>query len=127
MADPVDLFVGERLRELRTDRGISQQTLGEALGVTFQQLQKYEKGINRISASRLYRAAKALGVEPASFFDGFDDDWPPSSLKKSTILATPQLDDICDRRVRSAIRSLVRAINGSEDQEPLNEPDAIHS
>lgn len=67
--DPVDLHVGARLRRRRIELRVSQDTLGEALGVSFQQVQKYELGANRISASRLVRAAAALDVPPAWFFD----------------------------------------------------------
>lgn len=72
VTDPVDLFVGERLRAARLTSGLSQAKLGEAMKVTFQQVQKYERGANRISASMLVRAGKALGVPVADFFP--DDD-----------------------------------------------------
>ncbi len=62
--DPIDIAVGLRLRELRKARGMSQEALGKALGITFQQIQKYERGSNRISASMLVKAARALGVAP---------------------------------------------------------------
>lgn len=70
---PVDVHVGRRLRLKRTILGISQETLGKEVGVTFQQIQKYERGINRMGASRLYDFARALGVEVSYFFDGFGD------------------------------------------------------
>jgi transcriptional regulator with XRE-family HTH domain len=60
--DPIDVEVGRRIRIERTLRGISQSTLGRALGITFQQVQKYEKGTNRVGAGRLMRIAKELGV-----------------------------------------------------------------
>jgi transcriptional regulator with XRE-family HTH domain len=60
--DPLDVAVGVRLRALRNDRGMTQTQLGAALGVTFQQVQKYERGTNRISTSALVRAAAALGA-----------------------------------------------------------------
>ena len=68
--NPVDVHVGGRVRMRRILIGLSQEKLGEQLGLTFQQVQKYEKGSNRISASRLWQMAKILGV-PVSFF--FDD------------------------------------------------------
>ena len=70
----IDVHVGNRLRVRRQLIGMSQEKLGELLGITFQQVQKYEKGSNRISASRLYYAAKTLGV-PVQFF--FEDLLPP--------------------------------------------------
>lgn len=69
-AETIDAHVGKRIRLRRTLLGLSQEKLGEALGVTFQQIQKYERGTNRVGASRLYDIATALDV-PISFF--FDD------------------------------------------------------
>ena len=66
----VDVYVGARLRMRRTMLGMSQSKLGELLGVTFQQIQKYEKGSNRISASRLQHTARVLEVTPGYFFEG---------------------------------------------------------
>ena len=68
--NPIDIHVGSRIRLRRTMLGMSQEKLGESLGITFQQVQKYEKGSNRISASRLQQIAKMLDV-PVSFF--FED------------------------------------------------------
>lgn len=68
--NPTDQHVGARVRMRRILLGMSQEKLGEALGVTFQQVQKYEKGSNRISASRLQRISETLGVTPAYFFEG---------------------------------------------------------
>ncbi len=73
-ADPVDVAVGARIRLLRKMRGLSQQALAEAAGVTFQQIQKYERGSNRVSASMLYKAATAMAVPVYYFFDGFAED-----------------------------------------------------
>lgn len=70
---PVDVHVGARIRLIRKDRGMSQGELADALGITFQQVQKYERGFNRISASKMFEASKALGVDPAWFFQGLDD------------------------------------------------------
>jgi len=66
----LDHRVGERLRSRRLKMGLSQSELGAAAGVTFQQVQKYEKGANRISAGRLIQFAERLGVKPAYFVDG---------------------------------------------------------
>ena len=68
--NPVDIHVGSRVRLRRTLLGMSQEKLGEALGLTFQQVQKYERGTNRIGSSRLFQLSKILDV-PVSFF--FDD------------------------------------------------------
>lgn len=70
---PVDIHVGRRLRLKRTILGLSQEAVGKEIGVTFQQIQKYERGINRMGASRLFDFAKALGVPVSYFFDGYGD------------------------------------------------------
>lgn len=69
----VDVYVGARLRMRRKLRGVSQDQLAKRLGITFQQVQKYERGSNRISASKLYAAAQVLQVPVAFFFDGLPD------------------------------------------------------
>ncbi|MGL4729335.1 MAG: helix-turn-helix domain-containing protein [Bosea sp. (in: a-proteobacteria)] len=68
--NPIDRHVGSRVRLRRMLLSISQEKLGEALSLTFQQIQKYEKGTNRISASRLQNIAKILGVQVSFFFEG---------------------------------------------------------
>jgi transcriptional regulator with XRE-family HTH domain len=72
-ANNIDVAVGHRIRLFRLNAGLSQTELADQIGVTFQQVQKYEKGINRIGAGRLVRVAKALDV-PISFFVGTTDD-----------------------------------------------------
>ncbi len=69
VADPVDIHVGRRLRQRRTLLGLSQDKLGRAVGLTFQQIQKYERGANRIGASRLLQFSRALTVPVAYFFE----------------------------------------------------------
>tara|TARA_B100000989_G_scaffold254700_1_gene203427 strand:- start:613 stop:1041 length:429 start_codon:yes stop_codon:yes gene_type:complete len=71
--NPVDVHVGKRLRLKRTILGMSQEAIGNAIGVTFQQIQKYERGINRIGASRLYDFSKVLHVPVSYFFEEFDN------------------------------------------------------
>jgi len=70
LPNPIDRYVGSRVRLQRMLAGLSQERLGDALGVTFQQVQKYEKGTNRISASRLQQIADLLKVEVSYFFHG---------------------------------------------------------
>ena len=74
VTDPVDRYVAERLRAARLEAGLSQTDLGRAMNLSFQQVQKYERGVNRISASMLVRAAKAVGVAVADFFPPDDAD-----------------------------------------------------
>ena len=70
--NPVDVHVGKRLRERRSALGITQEKLGNELGLTFQQVQKYERGANRIGASRLFHLCGILDVPPQYFFEGLD-------------------------------------------------------
>ena len=76
-ADPIDRYVGSRVRVRRLGLGMSQTKLGQAIGVTFQQVQKYENGANRVGASNLYKMAKAMGVDVGFFYDGM----PKSAAK----------------------------------------------
>lgn len=69
-ANSVDKRIGQRVKQRRLEMGMSQERLAELLGVTFQQIQKYEKGVNRVAASRLFELASALGVGLAYFFEG---------------------------------------------------------
>ena len=71
-ANPVDQHVGSRMRVRRQVLGMSQEKLGDALGVTFQQVQKYERGTNRVGASRLFRIAQVLDVPVGFFFEGLN-------------------------------------------------------
>lgn len=72
--NPVDTHVGSRLKFRRVEMGLSQEKLGESLGLTFQQIQKYEKGSNRIGASRLFEIAKVLEVPVQFFFENLPSD-----------------------------------------------------
>jgi transcriptional regulator with XRE-family HTH domain len=71
--NPIDIQLGHRLRSCRLAAGITQQALGAAVGVTFQQIQKYELGTNRISASRLVQFSRVLGVPVIRFFEGVEE------------------------------------------------------
>jgi len=75
--DPIDVHVGSRVRKRRTFLGKSQTNIGEALGLTFQQIQKYERGANRISSSRLFKLSKLLTVPVVYFFEEM-----PNQLKE---------------------------------------------
>ena len=70
ISNPIDIHVGSRLRMCRLMLNLSQEKLGNALGITFQQVQKYEKGVNRMDSSRLQQAADILGVTVPFFFEG---------------------------------------------------------
>jgi transcriptional regulator with XRE-family HTH domain len=74
MANEIDLHLGKRLRQRRRLLSLTQQQVAEAVGVRFQQIQKYECGANRISAARLWRMARALQAPISSFFEGLDEN-----------------------------------------------------
>lgn len=84
--NPIDIHVGSRIRLRRTMIGLSQEKLGESLGITFQQIQKYEKGTNRVGASRLQNIASILGVPVAFFFEDApsDDGNQPGGLAEGS-------------------------------------------
>lgn len=77
--DTVDVHVGARIRMRRRFLGMTQHALAESLGLTFQQVQKYERGANRVSASRLFDTARALGVGVTYFFEGLADPVEPGA------------------------------------------------
>ncbi|MCG5239802.1 helix-turn-helix domain-containing protein [Azospirillum doebereinerae] len=111
--NPIDIHVGARLRLRRTLLGLSQEKLGEAVGITFQQLQKYERGSNRISASRLYNLSQVLGV-PVSYF--FDDMPSPDSVETESLVALPPSEtDEFESMARRETLELVRAYYRIED------------
>lgn len=83
--NPVDVHVGSRVRLRRMLVGMSQEKLGESMGLTFQQIQKYEKGANRIGASRLFRLSQVLDVPVQFFFEGM----PPSEAGTASGMAEP--------------------------------------
>ncbi|MFT8354227.1 MAG: helix-turn-helix transcriptional regulator [Gluconobacter japonicus] len=86
-AGPVDVHVGNRIRLRRTLLGLSQEKLGEALGLTFQQIQKYERGANRVGASRLYDLARVLDVPIGFFFDDMQDGTPTPAASPAPAFA----------------------------------------
>jgi transcriptional regulator with XRE-family HTH domain len=123
---PTDKHVGSRVRMRRMMLGMSQEKLGDALGITFQQVQKYEKGTNRISASRLQRTAEVLQILVAFFFEGLPDGAEaagatPTPSYVSDFLATADglnltqaFMRIQDAQLRRSIVNLVEGIAGPE-------------
>jgi len=112
----VDLYVSSRIRERRTMLGLTQQQLAELIGVTYQQAHKYETGMNRISAGRLYQLAQALEVEVSYFFDGVNAGLAPNPLRHPRI----GLDLACcflaisNCQHQEALCSLARTLAGGE-------------
>lgn len=105
--NPVDIHVGGRVRFRRMLLGMSQERLGERLGLTFQQVQKYEKGINRIGASRLYDLAHVLGV-PVQFF--YDE--APGAYDHTT--GTRDVPGMADQQTESQITEFLNTRDGLE-------------
>src|SRR5690242_6679820 len=115
--DPIDIHVGHRVRGRRITLGISQTELGDSIGVTFQQVQKYEQGKNRLAGSRMAKAAKALKVSPAYFFDGGPGVGRTDGDDTAEWLARPDANKalqafvrIKSRGVRQAVVGLLRAL-----------------
>jgi transcriptional regulator with XRE-family HTH domain len=118
VAHPIDIHVGKRIRMRRLFLGMNQATLANALGVTFQQVQKYEHGVNRVSASRLSAMADALGV-PISFFFG-DLGETPEERETRERMERPETIElvrlyyaISDLKVRQSFREMVKATAAS--------------
>jgi transcriptional regulator with XRE-family HTH domain len=86
MKHPVDVHVGKRVRHRRWMVGMTQQQLAEKVGIKFQQIQKYETGMNRVSASRLWDIADALGVPVSFFFEGLDERRAPAGDAPADIM-----------------------------------------
>ncbi len=110
--NPVDVHVGARMRLRRTLLGMSQEQLGAALGLTFQQVQKYERGANRVGASRLYDLARALDVPVTFFFDEMPDGvkaQSPSQISRTAGPAPPPEDMGGNAMNRRETVDLIRA------------------
>ena len=128
--NPIDIHVGSRVRLRRSMLGMSQEKLGDSLGITFQQVQKYEKATNRVGASRLQAIATILGVPVSFFFEGAPEmPTPPRSgfgVDDSTSYLVEFLNSaeglqlnrafvrIADAKVRSCVIDLVKALAADE-------------
>jgi transcriptional regulator with XRE-family HTH domain len=115
-ATSMDKHVGQRIRERRIMLGLSQQQLASIIGVTYQQEHKYERGLNRISASRLFAIAQALATKPAWFFEGrIGDDAveeePPRRRMQLELMRNFAL--IADEKQQQAISAMARSLAGS--------------
>lgn len=100
MKHPVDVHVGKRIRHRRWMNGTTQQQLAEQVGIKFQQIQKYETGMNRVSASRLWDISNVLGVKVSFFFEGLDAE-PAASAKNSDMPG----DILTDKEALELLRS----------------------
>ena len=108
-ATATDAAIGVRIRARRAELSVSQEQLAEAIGVTFQQIQKYEKGINRVSASTLIRIAKALKTSPMSLFPPLDGGKAATSTRVEEIVEIlSRLDAEGQQTVLSVARTVAR-------------------
>jgi transcriptional regulator with XRE-family HTH domain len=105
MKHPVDVHVGKRVRHRRWMVGMTQQQLGDIVGIKFQQIQKYETGMNRISASRLWDIAQALGVSISFFFEGFDEDESVAEVAAAAAADVQRGDLLADKEALELVRS----------------------
>lgn len=113
MTHPVDVHVGRKLKQIRTLRRYSQTDVAQRLGLSFQQIQKYEIGSNRIAASRLFELTQIFEVSPAYFFEGLDEgtksDKKPRDAGMEIVNA---LASIKDETVKSRIVTFIEDVSG---------------
>ncbi len=115
----IDDHVGERIRERRTELGRTQEELGRALKISYQQVQKYETAANRVSAGRLYELAQELEVDVAYFFESFDDGRPDKPMphgghNRAAIDLVRNFMEIGNEDVRTSIGALLKAIKDQQ-------------
>jgi transcriptional regulator with XRE-family HTH domain len=108
--DPIDVAVGLRLRTLRKARGMSQEQLGRALGITFQQIQKYERGTNRISASMLVKSGEALGVSAGSLLPVAGEPTPAMPAAMGVLTSVRGAEALLEAYARVRAPRLRRAL-----------------
>jgi transcriptional regulator with XRE-family HTH domain len=127
--NPVDVHVGSRVRLRRTLLGMSQEKLADALGLTFQQVQKYERGANRIGASRLHQLSRILEVPVSFFFEEMGASPPPAAhpggdgagfehdpmTKRETLELVRAYYRIPDEKVRKRIFEMVKAVASASE------------
>src|SRR5215218_2297310 len=128
---PVDQHVGRRIRMRRMMIGLSQEKLGAALGLTFQQVQKYEKGSNRVGASRLLEIAGVLGVGVEYFYEGLPQVGPDAPRHEAMMefLTIPDSErlvrnfvELKDETARRKVADLVEWLAAAGKAEPRNDP-----
>ena len=115
----LDRHVGERIRHRRAEMGLTQEDLGRILQISYQQIQKYETGANRISAGRLFEVGRVLTVEMSYFFDGYDGAKPSSALphgghNRAAIELVRNFLELRDETLRNAVTTLLRALRDQQ-------------
>lgn len=119
----IDVFAGEQLKKRRKELGMSQKVLADMLGVTFQQVQKYEKGLNRIGASRLYDLCESLKTKPSYFFKeiSYDIEENPSILSvaegsddNSVLISLIKMFESIDDNKKKIILDLLKSLSSDQ-------------
>ena len=112
----VDRHIAARMRERRTMLGLTQQQVAEVLGITYQQLYKYEKGVNRISAGRLHALARALGVDIGYFYEGLGSGEPARpTAQQRRMIELARSFAVLPRRQQEALAEMARVLAGVEE------------
>lgn len=115
MPHPIDTHVGKQLRVKRTLQGLTQTAVGDAIGVTFQQLQKYEKGTNRISASRMYELSRILSCSPSYFYEGLGEETQDMQIMTRETLELVRNYYLIDKpTVRRSVFELIKALKNKD-------------
>ena len=119
-ASEIDRHVGERIRRRRVMLGLTQEQLGDALDISYQQIQKYETGANRVSAGRLFKISQILEINVASLYDGLGNvvDEDISGASRHVIELVRAFSKIKDDKIRASVMSLVRSLG---DRDNTNE------
>jgi len=115
-AQSVDRYVGARIRERRIMLGLTQQQLADLIGVTYQQAHKYERGINRVSAGRLFEIARVLSVPIGYFYEGLaegSEPRPPSARERMMLELARNFSEIRNEKHQEAFSQLARALSGA--------------
>jgi transcriptional regulator with XRE-family HTH domain len=116
-ANTVDRQVGERIRRRRILLGLTQDQLADALGISYQQVQKYETGANRVSAGRLAQIAEVLEVQPGWFFGAVEKSETAGGSSRAVIDLVRNFSRIEDERVRTHLIALVRSMAGRSEED----------
>ena len=126
-AADIDRHVGERIRRRRVMLGFTQEQLGESLGISYQQIQKYETGANRVSAGRLFKISEILELNVAKLFDGLGEvrEQEVPSGSRHVIELVRAFTKISDEKVRASVMSLVRSLaeRGTNDASTQSDTD----
>lgn len=112
MSHPVDVHVGKKIKQMRALRRLSQTDVAQKLNLSFQQIQKYEIGSNRVAASRLYELSKIFGVPTSYFFEGLPLDGSANDNKDLNAQILSAVTSIEDDQVKNRIMSFIEDVAG---------------